>query len=168
MRQHGLLLRLLFSIALSSTVVIGQNAGTKASSALTAPSSRIPTGVVLDSIRYYIRMAPVDTTCDEHMPMYKGDNFVPVQGQPVPIKEVPAEYPAEAWRLKIEGTVWIRCLVGTDGRVTKPAVMRSDATVLNKAAISAILQWRFSPARLNDAPVAVWAAIPFRFTLGTR
>ena len=168
MRRQTLLVGLFFFIVLSSIVVYGQNAGKNAFTVRTDPSSRIRTGVVLDSIKYYIKMAPVDATRDEHMPMYKGDNFVPVQGQPVPIKEVLAEYPAEARRLKIEGTVWIRCLVGTDGRVTKPAVMRSDATVLNKAAISAILQWRFSPARLNDAPVAVWAAIPFRFTLGTR
>jgi TonB family protein len=168
MRLQTLLVRLFFSVALPGIVVYGQNAGRDSSSAPTRSSSRIQTGVVLDSIKYYIRMAPVDTTRDDPMPMYKPDNVVPVQGQPVPIKEVPAQYPAEARRLKIEGTVWIKCLVGTDGKATKPSVMRSDAAVLDNAALSAVVQWRFSPARLNDTPVAVWAAIPFRFRLGTR
>jgi TonB family protein len=132
--------------------------------------SRIPTGDVLDGIKYYIKIVPIDTTLDEHMPMYKPhpDDFVLVDAQPLPIKEVPPKYPAEARNAKIEGTVWIKCLVGKDGKVTKPIVMKSDASVFDKAAIAAVLQWTFSPAWLKGKPIAVWVAIPFRFKLNKR
>ncbi len=167
MISHALWANLLFCLLLFSVKVIGQEAGKNSLPTRVDSLSGISTGEVLDGIKYFIKTAPIDTALDEHMPIYKPDanKFVFVDVQPVPIKQVPAKYPDEARTARIEGTVWIKCLVGKDGKVTKPIVMKSDASVFDKAAITAVSQWIFSPARLKGKPVAVWTAIPFRFKL---
>jgi protein TonB len=119
----------------------------------------------LDSIKYFIKKVPLDTTLDEHMPTYQPDGFVTVDVSPIPIKQVQPEYPPEARQSKSEGTVWVKCLVGKDGKVTKVNILHSDAKVFNKSAISAAKRWEFSPGRLKNKPIEVWVSIPFRFRL---
>ncbi len=92
-------------------------------------------------------------------------DFVPVEKQPVPVKQVPPEYPDIAKRAGVQGTVWVKCLVDKEGKVKKALIMKSDAEIFNEPAIQAALQWVFTPAIMNNGPVAVWAAIPFRFVL---
>ena len=135
-------------------------------------TSGIRTGDTLGGIKYFIKIVPVDTTLDEQMPMYKPDEeglfsaeFVVVDKQPEPIKKVSPEYPEEARKRRIEGTVWVRCLVDKNGKVRKTHVIRADAELLIEPSVRAVMQWRFSPALLKGKPVAIWAAIPFRFKL---
>ncbi|TAK61963.1 MAG: energy transducer TonB [Bacteroidetes bacterium] len=92
-------------------------------------------------------------------------DFVPVEKQPVPVKQVQPEYPDIAKRAGVQGTVWVKCLVDKEGKVKKAVVMKSDAEIFNEPATQAALQWVFTPAIMNNGPVAVWAAIPFRFIL---
>ncbi len=92
-------------------------------------------------------------------------DFVPVEKQPVPVKQISPEYPEIAKRAGVQGTVWVKCLVDKEGKVKKAVIMKSDAEIFNDPAIAAALQWVFTPAIMNNGPVAVWAAIPFRFTL---
>jgi len=92
-------------------------------------------------------------------------DFVPVEKTPVPVKQVPPEYPEIAKRAGVQGTVWVKCLVDKEGKVRKAVVMKSDADIFNEPAIAAALQWVFTPAIMNNGPVSVWAAIPFRFVL---
>ncbi|MBI3189480.1 MAG: energy transducer TonB [Ignavibacteriales bacterium] len=92
-------------------------------------------------------------------------DFVPVEKSPVPVKQIPPEYPDIAKRAGVQGTVWVKCLVDKEGKVKKAVVMKSDAEIFNEPAIQAALQWVFTPAIMNNGPVAVWAAIPFRFVL---
>jgi len=42
-------------------------------------------------------------------------DFVPVEKQPVPVKQVPPEYPDIAKRAGVQGTVWVKCLVDKEG-----------------------------------------------------
>jgi TonB family protein len=37
--------------------------------------------------------------------------------------------------------------------------------MLDAAAVAAVRQWVFKPALSNNKPVAVWVAVPVRFTL---
>ncbi|MDI6733916.1 MAG: TonB family protein [Patescibacteria group bacterium] len=92
-------------------------------------------------------------------------DFVPVEKQPVPVNRVMPEYPEIARRAGVEGTVWVKMLVGKDGKVRKAVVQKSDAEIFNEAAIKAALQWVFTPAMMNNGPVAVWASVPLRFKL---
>jgi len=92
-------------------------------------------------------------------------DFVPVEKQPVPVKQVSPEYPDIARRANLEGTVWVKILVDKEGKAKKAVIMKSDNEMFNDNAIKAALQWVFTPAMMNNGPVAVWAAVPFRFKL---
>ncbi|MBI4549285.1 MAG: energy transducer TonB [Ignavibacteriae bacterium] len=92
-------------------------------------------------------------------------DFVPVEKQPVPVKQVQPEYPEIARRAGVEGTVWVKILVDKEGKAKKAVIMKSDAEIFNEPAQKAALQWVFTPALMNNGPVAVWAAVPFRFKL---
>jgi len=92
-------------------------------------------------------------------------DFIPVDKQPVPVKQVPPEYPSKARKIGIEGTVWVKCLIGKQGNVKRTVILKSDAEIFNNPAFVAATQWKFTPAILRGKPIAVWAAIPFRFTL---
>jgi TonB family protein len=91
--------------------------------------------------------------------------FVPVEKMPVPIKFAQPEYPNSARMAGSEGTVWVKCLVDKRGKVLKAVAVKSDNDVFIAPAITAALQWQFSPATLHGVPVAVWAMIPFRFKI---
>jgi periplasmic protein TonB len=108
--------------------------------------------------------APVDIQKDIVIEEDPAD-FVPVEKQPVPVKQVNPDYPDLARRAGIEGTVWVKILVDREGKAKKAIVMKSDADVFNEPAVKAALQWVFTPAMMNNGPVAVWAAVPFRFKL---
>jgi len=92
-------------------------------------------------------------------------DFVPVEQQPVPIKQVNPEYPEIARRAGVEGTVWVKILVDKEGKAEKAVLMKSDNEIFNESAIKAALGWVFTPAMMNNGPVRVWAAVPFRFKL---
>jgi protein TonB len=91
-------------------------------------------------------------------------DFVYVEELPQAITRVPPDYPDIARQSGIEGTVMIQALVGKDGKVKDTKVVKS-IPVLDDAATSAVRQWVFKPALTNNKPVAVWVAVPVRFTL---
>lgn len=75
-------------------------------------------------------------------------------------------YPPLSRRLGEEGRVVVRALVGTDGQPQTVEVhISSGSERLDKAALDAVRQWRFIPARRGDAPVTSTVLIPFSFTL---
>lgn len=92
-------------------------------------------------------------------------DFVPVEKTPQPVKVVQPEYPEIARRANVEGTVYVKILVDKEGKAKKAVVIKSDAEIFNEPAIKAALQWVFTPAMMNNGPVAVWAAVPFHFKL---
>ena len=92
-------------------------------------------------------------------------DFVPVEKQPVPIKNPAPAYPEIARRAGVEGTVWVKIWVDKEGKAKKAQVIKSDAELFNQNAIDAALQWTFTPAVMNNGPVAVWVSIPFKFKL---
>ncbi|MFH1111460.1 MAG: energy transducer TonB [Patescibacteria group bacterium] len=92
-------------------------------------------------------------------------DFVPVEKQPVAVKTPEPGYPEIARRTGLEGTVWVKILIDKEGKAKKAVIIKSDAEIFNEAAIQAALQWVFTPAMMNNGPVQVWAAVPFRFKL---
>ena len=78
----------------------------------------------------------------------------------------PPDYPPRCRRLGIEGTVRIRALVGEDGRVVQALVARTSGDEsLDEAAVEAVNEWRFEPARRDGVPVRAWASVPIEFKL---
>ncbi len=90
--------------------------------------------------------------------------YVYVEELPEAITKVPPEYPDIARQANVDGTVLMQVLVGKDGKVKDAKVMKSVA-MLDAAALTAVRQWIFKPALSNNKPVAVWVAVPMKFTL---
>lgn len=82
------------------------------------------------------------------------------------ISAVPPRYPAEARRLKEEGTVVLLLTVGPDGRVADIHVSRSSGSNrLDNAALTAVKKWRWSPTLRNGQPVPVRGIVEIPFVL---
>ena len=80
------------------------------------------------------------------------------------IHDVAPQYPAEAGRARIEGTVVLMAVIGKDGSVLDVRV-ESGLPVVAQAAIDAVKQWRYRPYLLNGEPVEVDSRITINFTL---
>ncbi len=94
--------------------------------------------------------------------------FTPVEKQPVPIINPSPQYPEIPLRAGIEGTVWLRVWVTKEGKTKKAEVVKTDSELFNQAAVEAAMKWVFTPAVMNNGPVAVWVTIPFKFKLQNR
>ncbi|MCL4538262.1 MAG: TonB family protein [Bacteroidetes bacterium] len=92
-------------------------------------------------------------------------DFVPVEKEPQIIRGAKPEYPDLAQRAGIEGRVIVKIWVDREGKPRKAIVLKSDAEMFNKPAVDAAMQHRFTPAIMNQGPVAVWVVIPFTFQL---
>ena len=108
-------------------------------------------------------------------PLLRGPRPAPLPREPhadsVYVEELPSvldrvkpRYPEDARLSEIEGTVWVTALVGVDGAV-HDAIVASGPAALRDEALSTIWQWKFKPAMAHDDPVAVWVAVPVKFTL---
>ena len=98
-----------------------------------------------------------------------GGAFQPGNGVTVPIviKEVKPQYTAEAMRARVQGQVWVQCVVLPDGTVGSVEVVRSlDSSFgLDQEAVKAAKQWRFKPGTRFGEPVSVLVTIELTFTL---
>lgn len=94
--------------------------------------------------------------------------FQPIEKQPVPVSQPKPIYPEIARRAGVEGTVWVNMWVTKEGKVKQAVAIKSSADILNQAAIDAAVQWTFTPAIMNNGPVAVWVSVPFRFQLNAK
>ena len=83
---------------------------------------------------------------------------------PVVLSRVKPDYPDEARRAGVQGTVWVNVLVRTDGSTHEMKVIGS-VPMLNKAAKACVEHWQFKPGTLNGRPVELWLAVPVEFVL---
>jgi TonB family protein len=95
--------------------------------------------------------------------------FKPGNGITLPtvVHEVKPAYTAEAMQAKIQGSVWLLIVVGTDGTVGDITITRSlDPTYgLDREAEKAAKQWRFKPGTKDGKPVPVEVTLELTFTL---
>lgn len=87
-----------------------------------------------------------------------------VEELPEAVKRVPPSYPEQARDRGVQGTVLVRALVGTNGAVQETWVSWTQRG-LDEAAVDAVRQWQFKPARLDGKPIPVWVVLPVKFTL---
>ena len=80
------------------------------------------------------------------------------------IRDVAPQYPPEAGRARVEGTVVLMAVIGKDGSVQDVRV-ESGLPLLAEAAINAVRQWRYRPYLLNGEPVEIDSRITINFTL---
>jgi TonB family protein len=86
---------------------------------------------------------------------------------PEVLKEVKPAYTADAMRAKVQGVVWLECIVMPDGTVGDVKITKSLDSVfgLDHEAIKAARQWRFKPGMRQGQPVPVIITIELTFTL---
>jgi protein TonB len=98
-----------------------------------------------------------------------GGVFRPGNGVSTPrvLVEVKPQYTADAMRAKVQGAVWLECIVMPDGTVGNIRVTRSLDSVfgLDQEAIKAARQWKFVPGVREGKPVPVLVTIELTFTL---
>ena len=80
------------------------------------------------------------------------------------IHDVAPQYPPEAGRARIEGTVVLMAVIDKDGSV-KEVRVESGLPILAQAAIDAVRQWRYKPYMIDGEPVEVDSRITINFTL---
>jgi TonB family protein len=80
------------------------------------------------------------------------------------IKRINPVYPANALRLRLEGTVQLLATVSGKGDVTGIKVISGDR-LLAAAATDAVKQWKYKPYLLNGSPVEIHTEITVKFKL---
>jgi periplasmic protein TonB len=98
-----------------------------------------------------------------------GGAYRPGSGITLPrvLREVKPAYTADAMRAKVQGSVWLECIVMTDGSVGDVKVTRSLDPIfgLDQEAIKAAKMWKFAPGMRQGEPVPVIITIELTFTL---
>jgi protein TonB len=86
---------------------------------------------------------------------------------PVEIHVPKPQYTADAMRARIQGEVWVECIVQIDGICTNTRVVRSlDAAFgLDQEALKAARLFRFRPGTRMGEPVPVLVTIALTFSL---
>jgi protein TonB len=103
----------------------------------------------------------------------KGPGYGPIYGTgngvtvPILIRDVKPQYTADAMRAKVQGSVWLECVVLPDGSVGEVRVTRSldQRFGLDEEAIKAARQWQFRPGMRMGEPVPVMVTIELTFNL---
>jgi len=84
---------------------------------------------------------------------------------PRPIFTPEPEFSEEARKAKYQGVVVLNIVVGTDGRVHSPRVVRSLGMGLDEKAIEGVKTWKFDPSKKDGRAVAVEMNIEVAFNL---
>ena len=108
----------------------------------------------------------------------RGDVHVPPADPPVPPKLVLAEldprfagafqpdYPASEQRRELEGSVRVRVLIGTDGRVKAVELVSTDSPgFFEETRRRALAKWRFKPATRGGVAEESWKVMTVRFQI---
>ena len=104
-------------------------------------------------------LGDMDRTLDED-----AVDFWDVSKEPVLVREVLPIYPKIAHESGLEGVIFVKFAVGTDGRVKEASILKGPR-IFHASALEAVYKFTFRPALQNDKPVAVWMTRPIRFRL---
>jgi protein TonB len=80
------------------------------------------------------------------------------------MKHVPPEYPVDAKKQRIEGTVVLQVEIDRQGNVTDAKVV-SGHRALVASAIDAVKQWKYHPYMINGEPFPMQTKVEVPFTL---
>jgi TonB family protein len=108
---------------------------------------------------------PIEYTTTNVLIDPEPEPFTPVQKEPIPISNPSPTYPEIARKSGVEGTVWIKMWITKQGNVKRSEIVKSSSSLFDEVALDASRQWIFTPAIMNNGPVAVWVTVPFRFRL---
>jgi protein TonB len=85
---------------------------------------------------------------------------------PVVRKKPRPSYPSGARAFREQGSLVVSVVISTDGAVSEPRILEAlPAPTMSYAALEAVRQWEFEPARLDGEPVAVYYTLTVNFSL---
>jgi TonB family protein len=90
--------------------------------------------------------------------------FLSYDDPPELIKQVMPVYPDMAREAEQEGVVQVQIGIDEFGNVVEAKIL-SSVPGLDQAALDAVYQWKFRPAKQRDIAVPVQIAVPIRFEL---
>ena len=91
-----------------------------------------------------------------------------VDQAPIAIQKREPAYPLSARQRGIVGEVLLKFLVGTDGRVANPSVLRSRPQgIFDRSALESLNHWKFKPGVHHGKAVSTWVVLPIVFQLSS-
>jgi TonB family protein len=81
-------------------------------------------------------------------------------------KRIEPEYPADAKKAGVEGTVVLEAMIGTDGRIHDLRVMSAPEASLAASSFAAVSQWEYRPYVMGGRTVPVQTTVTVTFSLG--
>ena len=85
--------------------------------------------------------------------------------KPEPIHKVQPRYTENARRAGVQGAVILEAVIDEQGKVTNVRVLRGLPMGLDREAVSAVQQWKFTPAMMASKPVKVYFTLTVNFTI---
>lgn len=108
--------------------------------------------------------APSRNGIQTSSPTTAGNILIPAA--PLYRQNPPPPYPRIAKARGYQGRTLLNVLVGRDGRVLDAAVATSSGYgLLDEAALKAVAEWIFEPAKRGDEAVEMWVKVPIRFQI---
>ena len=123
----------------------------------------LPPMPALQTLPAALAEAPSPSLSDLPPPPW-AEGVLRVVRPPIKIRHVPPAYPPEAIAAPVQGIVILEARVEPDGHIQYARVLRS-IPILDQAALSAVLQWEFTPTLLNGTGVPVLMIVTVQFSL---
>ncbi len=101
-------------------------------------------------------------------PNVEGKLFLPfyaVEQVPMFQSKITPSYPESAQKLGRTAKVVLEAYIGPDGLVRMARIVKSGGDLFDKAALAALKQSTFNPAKVNGKPVPVKILVPYVFSL---
>lgn len=143
--------------------VFGVSRKALTTSSVDASSAEIKTGNTVAKEMDDLKLDPNDV---DSLPI-PADEFL-VTSMPVLVSEVRIAYPEEAKKAGIEGPVVMDLLIDEQGKVRQVNLVKGPGFGLNEAALTAIKNFQFRPAKIKEQSVAVKIRYTYRFILENR
>ncbi|MFQ5744822.1 MAG: energy transducer TonB [Acidobacteriota bacterium] len=137
------------------------------------PTPDEPEPIVSEEVEF-VDTEMVPTTSDFVVGIPKGGPPVVDQGPmrvggdvqaPEKILDVAPEYPELARRARLAGVVILEAVIDRQGNVKDVKILRGLGLGLDKAAVAAVSQWKYSPTYYNGRPVEVILTVTVQFQL---
>lgn len=88
-----------------------------------------------------------------------------IEGPKRLLKGVNPEYPKNALQQRVQGSVLLEVIIGTDGKVKDVDPIAGDPILVGPAT-DAVRQWEYRPYVVNGKPVEVYTVTTVKFTTG--
>jgi protein TonB len=79
------------------------------------------------------------------------------------VKQVNPKYSESSRGVRVTGSITIGVIISSQGTPRDPRVIRGIDDEVDHAAVEALKQWRFAPARRKDKAVAVRVVVEIEF-----